>query len=284
MRPAVRHPLTGALLTPLAVVALLVALGYDPSPLAEVFTGDASPLGLAWLTLPLAAFGGGSVVALRNDVWVGVYAAGTVLVLAAVTGLFAGGPAYRTVFSFNAAASLVSAGGSVAVLVESVVRYRAAVRRSVSPRPLRWAARVGAIHAVVVVALRTAVLSSMNGDGTVQVLFGGLGPVTLAWTALGGFVLGAVPTYLLYRSRLVTPVLLVGSLSVVSSATTVLDELARADSGAVSAAALTPLTAYLVGWVAVLAVVSVVGALEYVLREQSGISPPRPLRIGEAAE
>lgn len=279
MRPAVRRSLTAALLTPLAALLLLVPLGYGLRPLAEFTRGHEPLLGFVWFAVPLAAFGAGVVVALQYGVRVTPVVSVLVLLYAASAGWMAGGPAYRTLLDFNAAGTLLSVLALLAFAAEYVVRDWSAVRRSLSPGALRWALRVGVVHAVALVAVRIGVLSSIHGGATLDVLLGGLYPLVLVWTALGAFVLGAVPTYLALRARLVTPALLVGVLSVALAVTTVRDELGRASSGAVRAAAFTPLTGYLVGWFAVLALVLVVGFLEYVLRRQSGVYPPRPLRV-----
>jgi hypothetical protein len=279
MRPAVRRPLAAAFLTPPVALLLLVPLGYGLRPLAEFTRGHEPLLGFVWFALPLAAFGAGVAVALRHGVRVTPVISVLALLYAASAGWMAGGPAYRTVLDFNAAGAVVSTLGLLACCAEYVARNWSAVRRSLSPGALRWALRVGVVHAVALVAVRIGVLSSMYGGATLDVLLGGLNPVVLAWTAFGAFVLGAVPAYLFFRSRLVTPASLVVVLSTLLSVTTVRDELGRASSGAVWAAAFTPLTGYLVGWFAVLALVLVVGSLEYALRRQSGIAPPRSLRV-----
>lgn len=279
MRPAVRRPLTAALLTPPVALLLLVPLGYGLRPLAEFTRGHEPLAGFVWFALPLAVFGAGVAVALQYGVRVTPVVSVLAFLYAASTGWMAGGPAYRTVLDFNAAGTFLSVLGLLACCAEYVARDWTAVRRSLSPGALRWALRVGVVHAVALVAVRIGILSSMYGGTTLHVLLGGLNPLVLAWTALGAFVLGAVPTYLALRSRLVTPALLVGVFSVTLAVTTVRDELARAEAGVVWAAAFTPLTGYLVGWFAVLALVLVVGFLEYALRRRSGGSPPRPIRV-----
>jgi hypothetical protein len=284
----VRTPLrdaAGGVVVPAAVLALLVILGYDPGVLIETLRGEERAAGLAWLLLPLFALGAGAARALGAGVRASVAAAFAALVLAAATGLFAGGPP-RTLYGFAAAGTVVSVAGLLLFGAEYALRHPDRLRRAVSPVTLRRALLAGVAHAVLLLAVRGSVLLSMWGTGAARlgVLLGGFGALVLAWTALGAVLLGTAPAYLALRSRLVTPALAVVALSAYAAATTVVEELTRQATGAVPAAAMTPVTAYLVGWFAPLALALLLGAVEYRLRERLGVFPPRPVRAERAGE
>lgn len=136
-------------------------------------------------------------------------------------------------------------------MVLDVAKYR------LSRRALRAGLIGGMFHAVVGVALwhwfQFTDFASLLGQGRIAfVVYNGIGLV----------ILGAVPAVLLLRSRLVSPALIVGSAFVWSAYETwqvVQSGLVPVDP--------TPFGWYLLLWVAILAVVSLVGGLEYRLRD-----------------
>jgi hypothetical protein len=88
----------------------------------------------------------------------------------------------------------------------------------------------------------------------------------LGWGAVGMVALGVVPTLLLLRHGLVTPGLVVVTLTT---------NAVRTDLFAAPVDSLTPL--YLVSWFLVLPAVVALGAVEYVVRRRLGAVPPRAL-------
>lgn len=132
--------------------------------------------------------------------------------------------------------------------------------RSVATRPsVVISVACGLAHAVGLLAF--AFLSQgyeFTGEGVWSLLV----PV---WTVAGLFLLAAVPAYLLVQQSLVLPAVVFGL------------NLALAVRAELSVGPGDPLGLQFVAWVVPLGVALLLGGVEYLVRSQFGLLPPKPL-------
>lgn len=257
--------LAGAVALPVVVLAVLVALGYNVAVPREALRGEAHPGQVLALLGALAAAGAvlGAAVERRYRVTAAVavgYAA-----FAVRDPLFGPGPAgYTDVTAFAGDAVFLAVLSVLAFAATWVVANPSTVWAYATPRALRVAVVAGLAHLALAVVAR-GVLFGLPWGGRSLVAVG-----VRAWMVVGAFLLGAVPGFLAARERLATPALVVlaGFAWAFVETWRLLDPLEPA--GPALAAAITPISLYLVAWVVVVALASAVGLAERWLRRAFG--------------
>lgn len=255
-RNTVVAAILGALLGPALFTPYLAVSGY------RLGAGAGNPV---LLLVSLAGLGASVAVAWRFGVRVAPAAVAVVALVAARHPPFGPPPDGATpVTIFAAEAVLLAATFPLAATVEWAVRNPGAARRWVTPEVARVALAAGAGHAALALGLRTF------GFGFGFDASSAFGLAVAGWLVLGALLLGAVPAFAAARLRLVSPALVVAGCFAASALDTWTHLRALREAGVAMAATATTFTLYLLGWVAVLAVALLAGAVEHRLRERYG--------------
>jgi|GEM_PF-2954653 len=259
-RPPRRHEPLGVLLagalTPALFAAYLVLVGdpYLPEPFGRF---PASAMLWVFYVVPLGTLGA-AVIGFGPRLRV---SAG--LALLALLGLpwYAPSAPDGSLFAVNFPALFALIVVLVVASAEWIVRNPNRARGLFTRRATRVGLAVGVAHAILAHLLRTGVFG-----------YGIAGPSLVSlgialWMTVGAIFLGATPSFLYARFRLVTPTLLVAGLFVWTAWDTWQHVLALRESGAASALAFTPFTGYLVAWFVGVALAIGFGWLEQQLRQ-----------------
>ncbi|AUV80537.1 hypothetical protein C2R22_01740 [Salinigranum rubrum] len=250
----VRRPPVAATLLPVAYAAYLYPFGITGLG-DDSLTAALVALGLLYL-LPLAALGAGVAVGVDRRLRLGVLVAVGGLVLLP----FAVPPTLDSLPRIGIAASMLAAGCGVVGAVESALRNRRATVTRFSRAALLCSGVVGVGHATLVLwVVRDQYEAVVDALG-----------LWLAWGAVGMVALGVVPTLLVLRFGLVTPVLGVALLT---------GNAVRTDVFAAPVDSVTPF--YLVVWFVVLPAIVALGGAEYAVRRHFDHLLPRPLVGGD---
>jgi len=206
-------------------------------------------------------------IGFHANLYITIAAAVLYLVLLPWSPLFGPGPDVGTLFDFSGDTLFLAVVLTLIASIEYVVRNQAIARSWFTPKATTWAGGVGVLSAILGLAIRTWAFGIPVGSHS-PILAG-----FVLWMGLGGFLLGAVPTFLFVREFLLAPGVVVGGCFIYSVIVTWQSLQSIQQSGAAMDATSTTFTLLLVGWFVPLAVALLIGGLEYLLRARYLISP-----------
>ena len=256
-RPSTNHRvmLLVALLTPALFPAYLLLLGdpYLPEPLGP---HHGEPRLWVLYIAPLAALGA-VIPATRTGLPLT-----SILAVFALVALpfYSPGAIDGSLFAVNFPALFALVLVLIVAGSEWTLRNPTRARDVFTPQTVRLALAAGVGHAVVAHGLRTIGFGfELAGPSAVSLAIA-------VWMLAGAIVLGATPTFLYTRYRLLAPTVVVVVLFTWTAWSTYQHVQELRETGAAMAAAFTPFTAYLVAWFLVVALATIAGWLELTLR------------------
>lgn len=248
-------------LLPFAVLAYLVALGYEPAPA----TGTLLFVSVGGLALA-AAF------AVRAGTWLAVTVSVAALALVPHLGDLGLGPHFLSFGAVTHALAFACVGGIVLIALEGAMRNRRQLLESVSRRTLLASVAAGLAHLLAAVLVAEAAGDAVLGIATELPDGQPVEHAMLALVVLGLVALGAVPALLFARWRLQLPALVVaGGFAFATSRTwRYVQETVHLGASP------SPMIVYAIFWFVPLALALVVGGLEYLRlhgRSKRGAAP-----------
>ncbi|MFU8866514.1 hypothetical protein [Natronococcus sp.] len=237
-------------LLPFAVLAYLVALGYEPAPAAP--TGTLLFVSVGGLALAAA-------LAVRAGTWIAVPVSLAVLALVPHLGDLGLGPHFLTFGAVVHALAFACVGGIVLIALEYVVRNRERVTESVSRRALLASLAVGVGHLLAVVLVAEAAGDGVSGIATELFAAQPAEYAMLAFAVIGLVALGVGPTLAFARFRLRLPAAVVA----VGFALATLRTWHYVQETVHIGASPSPMITYAVLWFVPFALALVVGGFEY---------------------
>ena len=240
----------GFALFPVAMLAYLAALGYDPSLAA-------STAGL--FVVATGGFALAAVLAVRSGVRISVALSLATFALVPWLGDLGLGPQFVSFAAVVHALLFVAVGGVVLIALEYAVRNRERATESVSRRTLLASLGVGIGHLLAVALTAEAAGDGVSGIATELFAAQPVEYAMLALVVVGLVALGAVPTLLFVRWQLRLPavVVAVGFVLVTLRTWRYVQETVHLGASP------SPMIAYAVLWFVPLALALAVGGLEY---------------------